>query len=259
MHACRTLLTNLSWLHPEANATMYHMCLGVLSTMANIFVSILATRAERCAPEPSTRHLSARRPIRSGTVILGLQPGCISELLLLPSPSYRRYLACVTLRHQIAEPCIWLVASARVCVCVCVCVHHFECLHLFISWMPLRYVSLQVAAAPSAPRLPGCNKHNCKLTMSVCIFFCLCVCVLHNVMLQSLCWHPYTVLLCKMCVVLFLSIRVAGLLSSFLRDVRNADVAPKRFLIHHKILLLPLSHLPIQIWNNFGFALYLIP
>lgn len=257
MHACRTLLTNLSWLHPEANATMYHMCLCVVLMMANILVSILATRAERCVSEPSTRHLSARRPIRSGTVILGLQPGCISELLLLPSPSYRCYLSCVTLRHQIAEPCVWLVASARVCACVCV--HHFECLHLFISWMPLRYVSLSVAAAPSAPRLPGCNKHNCKLTMSVCIFFvcvfvfCTMLCCKAYVGIHTLCYFV------KFLSCLFLSIRVAGLLSSFLRDVRNADVAPKRFLIHHKILLLPLSHLPIQIWNNFGFALYLIP
>lgn len=95
----------------------------------------------------------------------------------------------------------------------------------------------------------------------VCVFvFCTMLCCKVYVGIHTLCYFVK----CVLCFFVFfvcsyLSIRVAGLLSSFLRDVRNTDVAPKRFLIHHKILLLPLSHLPIQIWNNFGFALYLIP
>lgn len=49
----------------------------------------------------AAKHLAlARRPICSRTIILGSQPGCSSELLL-PSPSYRWYLVCVTLGHQI--------------------------------------------------------------------------------------------------------------------------------------------------------------
>lgn len=180
---------------------MDHMCLCVVLMMANIFVSILATRAERCVSEPSTRHLSARRPIRSRTVILGLQPGCISELLLLPSPSYRCYLVCVTLRHQIAEPCIWLVASARVCVfCVCVCIilnactcSFPECLCVMChSKLLLRPKRLVFQGAINTTASWRCQS---AIFLSVCL--CFAQCYAAKRMLASL--HC----VCKMCVVFF--------------------------------------------------------
>lgn len=62
-------------LHPK----LLYQCHRVVSIMVNIFISVLATRVGCCVLEPGTRHLAARRPRCGRTIILGSQPGCISE------------------------------------------------------------------------------------------------------------------------------------------------------------------------------------
>lgn len=74
-------------------------------------------------------------PTHSRAIVLGLQPCCISKL-----PSYRCYLACVTLGQQIAELCVY----------ECVCVHMFlYILHMCFSAFVYVCVPLNVVSVPS--------------------------------------------------------------------------------------------------------------